>query len=76
MILVDESERIVLSYDLGFGGNGDWIVEVETYLNSPANYNCELLLSQASFLFCFDENFLSSVSSSTSSGNKRKASFF
>ena len=47
--LVEDSKRIVLSYDLGFGGNGDWIVEVQTYLNSPANYNCELLLSQACF---------------------------
>ena len=41
---------MVLSYNLAFGENGDWIAEVQTNLNLP-NYHCELSLSQISFLF-------------------------
>ena len=48
--LVEDSERMVLSYNLAFGENGDWIAEVQTNLNLP-NYSCELSLSQISFLF-------------------------
>ena len=57
-ILVDESEQIVLSYDLAFGGIGDWIVEVQTNLNLPkmiqAVYHRQLLLATNGKLLSLD----------------------
>ena len=56
--LVEDSERIVLSYDLAFGGIGDWIVEVQTNLNLPkmiqAMYHRQLLLATNGKLLSFD----------------------
>ena len=56
--LVEDSERMVLSYNLAFGENGDWIAEGQTNLNLPkmiqAMYHRQLLLATNGKLLSFD----------------------